>query len=124
MPLSHRARRLLALALILVGLAGPTAAQQTESRITGRVIDQSDAALPGVTVTVTSFTDASLANTDTGIVTFLPGHLPGPGIAVTAGFEFDVPVRFDTDKLDARNVARDPSGLMHAWDAIPIIEIP
>ena len=29
-------------------------AQQTESRITGRVLDQSQAALPGVTVTVTS----------------------------------------------------------------------
>ena len=65
MPLSHRARRLLALALILVGLAGPTAAQQTESRITGRVIDQSDAALPGVTVTVTSKSTGAVRTTVT-----------------------------------------------------------
>ena len=36
----------------------------------------------------------------TGIVTFLPGHLPAAGAAVTAGFEFDVPVRFDTDRLE------------------------
>ena len=25
---------------------------------------------------------------------------PGAGVAITAGFEFDVPVRFDTDMLD------------------------
>jgi uncharacterized protein (TIGR02217 family) len=33
----------------------------------------------------------------TGIVTFLPGHVPALGAAVSAGFLFDVPVRFDTD---------------------------
>ncbi|NWG24470.1 MAG: DUF2460 domain-containing protein [Pseudorhodoplanes sp.] len=36
----------------------------------------------------------------TGIVTFLPGHVPADGAAVTAGFLFDVPVRFDTDYLE------------------------
>jgi uncharacterized protein (TIGR02217 family) len=36
----------------------------------------------------------------TGLVTFLPGHKPGMGEAVTAGFRFDVPVRFDTDYLE------------------------
>lgn len=35
----------------------------------------------------------------TGIVTFVSGHIPEVGQAVTAGFEFDVPVRFDTDTL-------------------------
>lgn len=35
----------------------------------------------------------------TGRVTFQPGHAPGDGAAVTAGFEFDVPVRFDTEQL-------------------------
>jgi uncharacterized protein (TIGR02217 family) len=39
-------------------------------------------------------------NTTTGVVTF--GSAPGAGVAVTAGFEFDVPVRFDTDVLDVR----------------------
>ena len=42
---------------LLFGLAFsalPASAQQTESRIIGRVLDQSGAALPGVTVTVTS----------------------------------------------------------------------
>lgn len=35
----------------------------------------------------------------TGIVTFKAGNIPTNGQAVTAGFEFDVPVRFDTDRL-------------------------
>jgi uncharacterized protein (TIGR02217 family) len=35
-----------------------------------------------------------------GVVTFLPGHVPGAGAAVRAGFLFDVPVRFDTDYLE------------------------
>lgn len=36
----------------------------------------------------------------TGTVTFLPGHVPESGAAITAGFLFDVPVRFDTDYLE------------------------
>lgn len=35
----------------------------------------------------------------TGVVTL--EEPPGDGIPVTAGFEFDVPVRFDTDRLEA-----------------------
>lgn len=34
----------------------------------------------------------------TGVVTFTSA--PGDGVAITAGFEFDVPVRFDSDTLD------------------------
>jgi len=37
-------------------------------------------------------------DTATGVVTFVAA--PGTGVAITAGFEFDVPVRFDTDALD------------------------
>ena len=39
-------------------------------------------------------------DTTTGLVSFAPGHLPPPGAAVTAGYQFDVPVRFDTDYLE------------------------
>ena len=42
------------LTLVLFLVAGPAYAQQTESRIVGKVIDSSKAALPGVTVTATS----------------------------------------------------------------------
>jgi len=37
-------------------------------------------------------------DTTTGIVSFTAA--PGSGVAVTAGFEFDVPARFDTDMLE------------------------
>ncbi len=35
----------------------------------------------------------------TGLVTFAADAVPRAGAAVTAGFAFDVPVRFDTDDL-------------------------
>jgi uncharacterized protein (TIGR02217 family) len=54
-----------------------------------------------------------------GIVTFLPGHIPASGAAVTAGFSFDVPVRFDTDRLDI-NLAAFEAGDV---PAIPVLEI-
>jgi uncharacterized protein (TIGR02217 family) len=58
-------------------------------------------------------------DTATGIITFLAGHIPAAGAAVTAGYEFDVPVRFDTDKLEI-----DVKGFRHgAIPAIPLIEV-
>ena len=54
----------------------------------------------------------------TGIVTFTPGNIPTAGQAVTAGYEFDVPVRFDVDTLD---VSLD-DWLMGAADA-PLVEV-
>jgi uncharacterized protein (TIGR02217 family) len=54
-----------------------------------------------------------------GQVIFLAGHIPAAGAAITAGFEFDVPVRFDTDRLDV-----NLSGFHHgAIPSIPITEI-
>ena len=55
----------------------------------------------------------------TGVVTFLGGQIPANGASVTAGFEFDVPVRFDTDKLEV-NVTGFTSG---AIPNIPIVEV-
>jgi uncharacterized protein (TIGR02217 family) len=58
-------------------------------------------------------------DTATGQLTFLAGHVPAAGAAITAGFEFDCPVRFDTDKL-AINV----HGFNHgAIPHIPLIEV-
>ncbi|CTQ34413.1 hypothetical protein JAN5088_03209 [Jannaschia rubra] len=37
-------------------------------------------------------------DTTTGLVNF--DTAPGSGVAITASFEFDVPVRFDSDALD------------------------
>jgi uncharacterized protein (TIGR02217 family) len=35
----------------------------------------------------------------TGEAVFAPGSIPSAGEAVTAGYEFDVPVRFDTERI-------------------------
>lgn len=53
----------------------------------------------------------------TGIVTFVTP--PAVGASITAGFEFDVPVRFDTDFLEI-NVAAFRAGDV---PNIPIIEL-
>ena len=53
----------------------------------------------------------------TGVVSF--ASAPGPGVAVTAGFEFDVPVRFDSDALD---VTLDVERL-GSITSIPLVEI-
>ena len=55
----------------------------------------------------------------TGQVTFAAGSIPPPAAVLTAGFAFDVPVRFDTDRLDV------------TWDldrlgsiaSIPLVEV-
>ena len=53
----------------------------------------------------------------TGVVTFITA--PGNGVIVRAGFEFDVPVRFDTDMLD---VTLDIERL-GSITSIPLLEI-
>ncbi|KPF41096.1 DUF2460 domain-containing protein [Rhizobium sp. AAP43] len=55
----------------------------------------------------------------TGMVTFENGHVPNEGAEIRAGFDFDVPVRFDTERieidLEAFRAGRIPS--------IPLIEV-
>ena len=54
----------------------------------------------------------------TGIVTF--SSAPATDEVITADFEFDVPVRFDTDELNFSDDFPDGGG---SWSSIPIIEI-
>jgi uncharacterized protein (TIGR02217 family) len=62
---------------------------------------------------------AFTCDTTMGVVTFLPGHVPAEGAAVTAGFLFDVPVRFDTDYLEV-DLSAFAAG---AIPKIPLVEI-
>ena len=72
-------------------------------------------AVAGVVKAPSDFT----VDTTSGVVTFTGGALPPAGAAVTAGFQFDVPVRFDTDKLEV-----SLSGLRSgAIPSIPIVEV-
>ncbi|MGH1405968.1 MAG: phage distal tail protein, Rcc01695 family [Rhodomicrobiaceae bacterium] len=63
-------------------------------------------------------TDYTIDHT-TGIVTFLSGSIPTNGVIVTAGFEYDVPVRFDTDELKI-NLSRFNAGEI---PNIPVVEV-
>jgi uncharacterized protein (TIGR02217 family) len=62
---------------------------------------------------------AFTVDTTTGLVTFHSGHIPASGAAVTAGFLFDVPVRFDTDYLEV-DLSAFAAG---AIPKIPLVEI-
>jgi uncharacterized protein (TIGR02217 family) len=54
---------------------------------------------------------------ETGVVTFVAA--PATGVVVTAGFEFDVPVRFDTDRISA-SLAGFAAGEI---PSIPVVEV-
>ena len=71
-------------------------------------------ALDGVELTLGSGVSIDPA---TGILTFdVP---PASGVVVTAGFEFDVPVRFDADRIET-NVSSFAAGEI---PSIPLIEV-
>jgi hypothetical protein len=55
----------------------------------------------------------------TGVVTFQPGSIPSAGAAVTAGFEFDVSVRFDIEQI-AVSLAAFEAGQI---PSIPLVEV-
>jgi uncharacterized protein (TIGR02217 family) len=62
---------------------------------------------------------AFAVDTANGFITFLAGHVPTGDQLVTAGFRFDVPVRFDTDRLEIDLTAFAAGSL----PSIPLIEL-
>ncbi|MFN7177789.1 MAG: DUF2460 domain-containing protein, partial [Thermaurantiacus sp.] len=56
-------------------------------------------------------------DTATGLVTFTVA--PASGVQVTADFEFDVPVRFDSDQMDLTIETYQ----LGSWGQIPVLEI-
>ncbi len=56
-------------------------------------------------------------DTATGLITFT--HAPNEGMEVTAGFEFDVPVRFDTDQIVTSASAFQAGEV----PAVPVVEL-
>jgi uncharacterized protein (TIGR02217 family) len=55
----------------------------------------------------------------TGAIVFAQGKIPAAGELVTAGFEFDVPVRFDTERLSISLTAFKAGQI----PTIPLIEV-
>lgn len=80
--------------------------------VTGSVL----VAVDGQLQTIGTMADIDIT---TGVVTFRSGAIPRPGQRVTAGFVFDVPVRFDNDQItinfDGFRAGQIPS--------IPLVEI-
>lgn len=58
-------------------------------------------------------------DTRTGLITLSAAYVPASGSAITAGFRFDVPVRFDTDYLEI-DLSAFAAG---AIPKIPLVEI-
>lgn len=97
-----------ALTFQLVKIYGaPAYTRPIEKPVAGSVV----VALDGVATTAFSV-DAT-----TGFITF--DTPPGDGVAVTAGFLFDTPVRFDIDRLD---LSMDGFGAGRAL-SVPLVEI-
>lgn len=81
--------------------------------ITKPLVETVRVAVGGVALAGAGFSVDAL----TGMVRL--SSVPANGAAVTAGFEFDVPVRFDTDRLDIELAGFDAAIAPH----IPIIEV-
>ncbi len=90
--------------------AGGEAVRRIDKPVAGSVV----LSVGGVAVPAADFT----VNAVLGTVTFKAGKVPASG-AVRAGFEFDVPVRFDTDRIDI-DLAQFDAGRI---PSIPLVEI-
>jgi uncharacterized protein (TIGR02217 family) len=94
----------------------PGSAQATPRNIVKPVAGSVRVAVDGVErAPATAFT----VDHATGLVTFTPGHLPAAGAMITAGFEFDLPARFDTDEIRVSLVAFEAGEI----PSIPLVEV-
>ena len=90
--------------------AGGETVRAIEKPVAGTVI----VSVGGTTVPAADYT----VDAESGVVTFKAGKIPASG-AIRAGFEFDVPVRFDTDRIDI-DLAQFDAGRI---PSIPLVEI-
>lgn len=100
---------------------------RTTFQLTKRYVSGGDEDVRTITKPVAGTTKISLNGTPqtsgwsvdsaTGLVTFVSA--PANGAVVSADFEFDVPARFDTDRLEFRLETHD----LMVWEQIPIIEV-
>ena len=108
--------------LIGTGNGTITQFQLVKHYVSGGVTETRTITKP-VTASVKLYKDTVLQTTgvsvnySTGVVTFTTA--PASGAAITADFDFDVPVRFDTDRLAA---TLDAYGV-HSWQDIALIEV-
>lgn len=108
--------------IIGTGTGSQTQFQLVKRYVSGAVTEVRTITKP-VSGTVSVYKNAVLqssgvsVDTSTGIVTFAVA--PAAGNVITATFQFDVPVRFDTDRLSASIEAYG----VHSWLDIPLVEV-
>lgn len=107
--------------LVQTYTSGPDTFTRTISKpVTSSVVDNDNNALAN-TVHIYFGTTEQLsgwsANYATGLVTFISA--PPGGTVIKADFQFDVPVRFDTDNLEAQYLKRGLTG----WPSFDIVEV-
>ncbi|OBZ96024.1 glycoside hydrolase family 24 [Pararhizobium polonicum] len=93
------------------GDAGGATIREIAKPVAGTVV----VSVAGVAVAPADFALDAAA----GRVTFVPSKIPAGGAVVRAGYEFDVPVRFDTDRIDV-DLAQFQAGRI---PSIPLVEI-
>ncbi len=79
--------------------------------VSGRVV----VLLAGVVQTESTHYNISLT---TGLITWTAGNWPGVGVDIQVAIEFDIPMRFDTDRL-VLNLIMFERG---SWQNIPLVE--
>jgi uncharacterized protein (TIGR02217 family) len=109
---------------VVIGLGdGSTKSFQLVKRYSSGPADITRVITKPVTGTVALRRDGALVTSgisiahSTGLVTFTTA--PAAGVVITASFEFDLPVRFDTDRM-ALSLANYERG---EWPEIPIVEL-
>ncbi|MFC3075850.1 TIGR02217 family protein [Shinella pollutisoli] len=90
--------------------AGGETVRTIEKPVAGTVV----LSVAGVAVPAADYA----VDAETGVVTFKAGRIPASG-TIRAGFEFDVPVRFDTDRIDI-DLSQFEAGRI---PSIPLVEI-
>jgi uncharacterized protein (TIGR02217 family) len=91
--------------------AGGTTVRRIEKPVEGSVV----IAVDGAPLDTGDYTVDAAA----GLVTIAPGAAPASGAQVTAGYEFDIPVRFDIDRIDI-SLAAFKAGSV---PTVPLVEI-
>ncbi len=88
----------------------------------GYAMDRIIQKITGATqINVSGISTSHTVDANTGIFTI--ASAPNPADVTWSG-EFDVPVRFDTDQMEAKHLGRNPSlGQLHEWAGIGIVEI-
>jgi uncharacterized protein (TIGR02217 family) len=122
--------------LLGTGVGSGVAAYQMYKRYTAASINFDRKILKPVSGTVAVFKNAvsqtivpsapgagqCTVNTVTGIVTF-GGSAPTGGDVITWSGDFDVPVRFDLDAMQARALRTYGGRSLLSWDSIALIEL-